>query len=59
MLTLEFPEGNMYLNFYKSFGTFGFNLKFDNISPILDKSANLKRQTAGLTAKNAQKLFGK
>jgi hypothetical protein len=59
LLTLEFPEGKMYLNFYKSFGTYGFNFKFDNNTTTLDKNADMKRQTNAISEKQLKKLFGK
>ncbi|MDV4026208.1 hypothetical protein CMT52_17900 [Elizabethkingia anophelis] len=60
-ITLEFPEGNMYLNFYKDImGSFGFNFKFDNKTEIIDKnSIGSKRQTYALNIKQINKLFGK
>lgn len=59
-ITLQFPEGNMYLKFNKSFGiaivSFGFDKNTDKLSNNITYS-RVYTQDFGL--KNIQKLFGK
>lgn len=58
-LTLQFPEGNMYLNFYKFFGQYYFNFEFNNNNGLLDKNTTVVRMTGAFTNKTIDKLFGK
>ena len=58
-LTLDFPEGQMKLNFFKSFGSFYVNFHFKNNSNILDKNSTSKRETYALNLKRLDGLFGK
>ena len=59
-ITLEFPEGKMYLNFYKALGSYGFQFRFDNESPIADQTNSLaKRESYGYNMKNINKIFGR
>ncbi|HBR10685.1 MAG TPA: hypothetical protein DD740_00445 [Chryseobacterium sp.] len=59
VLTLEFPEGNMYLNFYSSLGFYGFNFQFDKTNQLSDKNSTEKRNSFGLDKKQTMKLFDK
>ncbi len=58
-LTLEFPEGNLYLNFSKNFGSYGLILEFDNESSFIDKNSTLLRNSYPLNMKSVNSLFGK
>ena len=60
-IALEFPEGNIYLSFFKAaFGSFTFVFKFDNKSSGMDKnSSGSKRQTYPFEIKQINKIFGK
>ena len=57
-ITLEFPEGKMYLLFYNFFG-YGVQFKFDAESNLVDKNSSYKRSTFGLDLKSVNLLFGK
>lgn len=57
-LTLEFPEGRIYLNFWKPMGSYTLQLEFDNTSGNLDKNSTLTRQSYPLSLKSVDKLFG-
>ncbi|MVW92398.1 hypothetical protein FCL53_10520 [Elizabethkingia meningoseptica] len=59
-LTLDFPEGKMYIDFYKTMGSYGVQFKFDNKSESLDKnSSGSKRETFGFNLNQVNKIFGK
>jgi len=57
-LTLEFPEGKMYLNFFNSLG-YTFVFQFDKNNGIVDKNNSAKLETYGLNINRVNKLFGK
>lgn len=59
IITLEFPEGSMKLNFFKSLGEFYVNFHFSNMSEILDKNSNSHRETYALDQKRLDKFFGR
>lgn len=61
VVTLEFPEGKMYLNFdYSTFGGYYFTFQFDNNSSILDKnSTEARRNTYAFNIERLNKFFGK
>ena len=61
-LTLEFPEGNMYLIFDKTiFGKHYFQFAFDNTTPLIDSKNTTKneRDAWPLGQKDVDTLFGK
>lgn len=58
-ITLEFPEGNMYLSFAKGLGSYGFHFKFDKTNFTADKSSTLKLESYAMAEKHVKKLFGK
>ncbi|CAA7195447.1 hypothetical protein [Chryseobacterium potabilaquae] len=58
-LTLTFPEGNMYLYFDTAIGKYFLAFQFDNLSGILDKNSETKRETAAFKMRQINKLFGK
>lgn len=54
IITLDFPEGVMYLNFYKSLGTYNFNFRFtDKTNP------NVVSETIPIGLNELNKLFNK
>lgn len=59
-ITLDFPEGKMYLDFDKAFGSYFVQFKFDNESTINDKTNTntSKRESYGFKIKEIDKLFG-
>lgn len=61
VVTLDFPEGKMYLNFdYSTFSGYYMTFQFDNNSLGLDKnSSGSKRSSYGLTLDRINKIFGK
>lgn len=58
-ITLNFPEGNMILEFGKSLGSYYCNFKFDKINSLLDKGDGSIRMTGAMKEKQLDKLFGK
>lgn len=58
-ITLDFPEGQMKISVFKTFGNYFANLHFDNKSAILDQNSTAKRETYGIDIKRLNKLFGK
>ena len=58
-ITLEFPEGNMILEFSKSLGNFYLNLKFDKANTLIDKGEKSLKTTGSINEKQLEKLFGK
>lgn len=59
VLTLDFPEGKMYLNFMKSLGSYYVNFQFENKSSLMDSNSTSKRETYALNLKRLNKFFGK
>ncbi|WHF51857.1 hypothetical protein QGN23_00930 [Chryseobacterium gotjawalense] len=58
-ITLEFPEGNMILEFDKAIGGFYGNFKFDKVNNLIDKGDRSIRTAGALNMKQLNKLFGK
>ena len=58
-ITLEFPEGNMVLEFGRAIGGFYGNFKFEKANNLIDKGDNSIRSTGALGMKQLNKLFGK
>lgn len=59
IVRLEFPEGAMYLNFFKRFGVYGFNFNFDNGSTPEQQERLTRRESYGMNLAQVEKLFGK
>ncbi|WP_313100549.1 hypothetical protein [Epilithonimonas sp.] len=58
-ITLEFPEGNMILEFDKAIGGYYGSFKFDKSNHLIDKGDNSVRMTGALNMRLLNKLFGK
>ena len=58
-ITLEFPEGNMILEFTKGIGGFYGIFKFDKVNALIDKGDHSIRTAGALNMKLVNKLFGK
>jgi len=58
-ITLEFPEGNMILEFTKGIGGFYGIFKFDKVNTLIDKGDHSIRSAGALNMKLVNKLFGK
>ena len=57
-VTLNFPEGNMYLLFEKAIGFYTFKFQFDNKNPSKEKNNTPKRETYPMDRKEVDRLFG-
>lgn len=59
-ITLEYPEGNMYLRFSKQFGIFMVSFGFDKLNESVNKNSSYSKiYTQGFGLSNIKKLFGK
>ena len=58
-LTLQFAEGKMYLEFYKSLISYNFAFLFDADANVTDKNSSFKRRTYPLKMNDVNRLFGK
>jgi|SRR5690606_35409241 len=57
-LTLEFPEGNLYLNFIKPLGSYTLIMEFDNKDGILEQNSATVRKSFPLNMKSVDSIFG-
>lgn len=58
IVTLQFPEGKMMLEFVNSFGTYYSVFKFEKANTLLDKGDKSIKSTMGMKEKHIDSLFG-
>lgn len=58
-VTLQFPEGQMQIEFGKALGTFYSLMKFEKANTLLDKGDRAIKTTGAIKEKQLDQLFGK